>query len=278
LRTAIGPDQDHHPMNYIFEMIQQIRCIRGKRKIKRGLNNQRFIYEASTGREYDINLLKECEVITDDNNRPIVENGRVKMEHRDEAIVGDDPLRPKTITFYPRKSDQDPYALHDSELDDEERVLHMVENYRNDAVRGEKSIEVVVVQPLYDQLLSLHSFIHFIEIFSYDFVHYLTHEAKFTPASFDDAWVNLTGDATGVPIGKFSKKTSAFTKILVNARNVLQHNLSMIQCDVCRKITAAQCIPCPECECTIRWCNSECKKKAMVIHAKSQDHKRRTVN
>ena len=110
MQRAIGPNQQDHPMYHIFALIQKVHLIKVKRKIKRGIDNQQFIYEASTGAKYNIDHLKECNVVCDPKTgRPIIEivNGKemLKTEPNPDAIVGTDPRRPKSLIFVPQKSE-----------------------------------------------------------------------------------------------------------------------------------------------------------------------------
>lgn len=280
MQHSIGPTHDH-PLYAVFYLIQKIQLVRVKRKIKRmpGIDTQEFIFEASTGDKYTMDQLRECIVVCDERTgRPIIEkvNGRelVKTIPNPDAIVGTDPRRPKSLIFVPQKSDTHPYDVHDDELSAEGQLIEQIDELTGVAAPRKDTIEVVLVQPLHAQFLSLHDFIHYLDEISSNVVHFLEFN-PYVPTSFDDAWAHLTGVHATSPLSKFTKsKGHAFNKIVVNARNMLQHNVNMIQCDACSAIEQVICVECPTCHMTIRYCNAVCKPKATTAHGKTSDHKK----
>ena len=232
-----GPDPDH-PMCYVLQCLRGIRCVWGKRKLKRSPSAYSHYYDAWSAHRYD----------TADETR----------------LVGDDPMRPKQISFYQRPSDLNPDAVDMEQMEENEYYAHCAKQIQGEVPPLLPPFKVAVPQFVHLQLMGLHTMLHFEDHVAQEVMEFL--ENSPTPQSWREAWSALCGerfqDAT---IHEYCKADVRFVELVARLRDVLRANLTMITCIVCQRHCNAQYAACPECSHTIYHC-TQCAGQAAEKH------------
>jgi hypothetical protein len=254
-------------------------------------NKKRYVRDIWTCRLHSAKELQmQSQPVTDANNRPVLvrnEKGteKILLEEKDENGA---PLKKlKSIIVHPQVADFDQYALINSEKDlDERELLLRAADELSGKVRpigaglpdpfqvcfsvqkGEPNV------PL--QMKGMHNFYHFMSHLEEDLCTAIGSHLKESPPdiSFEEFRKSLYGDKNHAvtSIEKITKK-GALATVVVNFRNILQTNLDMISCDVCKIMSVIHYSMCPTCKNTIRNCD-RCKDKAAAQHNKEHQPKK----
>lgn len=249
-----GVMDENHPMLYVLRALQGIKCVWGRRKLKRSPSSSPDYYDAWAGRCYDT--------------------------AQEEQLVGDDPLRTKQLWFYQRPDDLDPNAvnLEDMDIDTAEPYNYWVDEINGRAPNLLQPFSVAVPQFVHAQLMFLHNMLHFEHYVDQGVMDFLGDAPEEPPSSWDGVWSSLCGEKyKNASIHEFAKSTNTefrFVELVAQFRDVLKANLTMITCAVCKKHCNARYTECKHGDHCVYHCHSCGAESALAAHEQAFHQKK----